>query len=184
MTTRPIGKFRCYQAGFAGFLLVMLLAVTFIAVPVHVAHASSIPDDAVWSYIDDYYQAWARPVEIDGSSGEHWNLVIQTNGGGNLLADFHLTYEGVETDASGAQQWVWNIDESVQGFCSQITESAGQDMGQAAMNAVAQLATQASSISEEVAGAIVSEAYDYGSALWQLFQELLVDNTTEGCTVA
>jgi hypothetical protein len=165
-------------------ILVMLLVATFVAMPQRVAHAASIPGDAVWSYIDTYYQAWARAVETDGSSGEHWNLVIQTSGGGKLLADFHLTYEGLETDASGAQQYVWGVNESVQGFCSQITESIGQDLGQAAMNAVAQLANQVTTFSEDVAGAIASEAYDAGSALWQLFQELLVDNSTEGCTVA
>lgn len=148
------------------------------------AHADSIPGDTVWSYIGDFYQAWARAVETDGSSGEHWNLVIQTSGGGNLLADFHLTYEGLQTDASGAQQYVWGVDESVQGFCSQIAESAGQDLDQAAMNAVAQLAGLVTTISEDVAGAVAAEAYDARSELWQLFQTLLVDNSTDGCTVA
>ncbi len=161
----------------------MLLAVTFVAMPQRIVHADLIPGDAVWSYVDDYYQAWARAVETDGSSGEHWNLVIQTSGGGNLLADFHLTYEGLETDTSGAQQYVWGVDKSVQGFV-RITESVGRVPGRPAMNAVAQLANQVLPVSEDVGGAIVSEAYDAGSALWQLFQELLVVNSTEGCTVA
>jgi hypothetical protein len=166
MATSKIVKNKWYQVALAGVVLVMFLAVTFVAMPQRVVHADSIPGDAVWSYIGNYYQAWARAVETEGSSGEHWNLVIQTSGGGNLLADFHLTYEGLETDASGAQQYVWGVDESVQGFCSQITESVGPGLGQAAMNAVAQLANQVSTISEDVAGAIVSEAYDAGSALW------------------
>ncbi len=168
----------------AGALLLLLLLTSFIAMPQRTVHADSIPGDAVWSYIDTEYQAWARAVETDGSSGEHWNLVIQTSGGGRLLADFHLTYEGLETDASGAQQYVWGVDESVQGFCAQITESSGLATDQAAMNAVAQLANQVMSISEDVAGAIASEAYNAESVVWQLFQELLADNVTEGCTVA
>ena len=184
MTVSGIVRSMRYRVALTGVVLVMLLAVTFVAMPQRVVHADSIPGDAVWSYVDDYYQAWARAVETDGSSGEHWNLVIQTSGGGNLLADFHLTYEGLETDASGAQQYVWGVDESVQGFCSQITESVGPDLEQAAMNAVAQLANQVTAISEDVAGAIAVEAYDAGSVLWQLFQELLVDSSTEGCTVA
>ena len=184
MATNEIVKGKRYRGALAGFVMVMLLAVTFVAMPQRVAHADSIPGDAVWTYVDNYYQAWARAIETDGSSGEHWNLVIQTSGGGNLLADFHLTYEGLETDATGAQQYVWGVDESVQGFCSQITESVGQDLDSAAMNAVAQLANQVTAISEDVAGAIAGEAYDAASALWQLFEGLLVDNSTEGCTVA
>jgi len=184
MAVSEIFSSKQYRVALAGVVLVMLIAVNFVAMPQRVVHADSIPGDAVWTYMDNYYQAWARAVETDGSSGEHWNLVIQTSGGGNLLADFHLTYEGLETDTSGAQQYVWGVDESVQGFCSQITESIGQDPDQAAMNAVAQLANQVAAISEEVAGAIAVEAYDAGSVLWQLFQGLLVDNSTEGCTVA
>lgn len=168
----------------AGIVLAMLLATTFVAMPQRVAHADSIPGDAVWWHMGDYYQAWARAVETDGSSGEHWNLVIQPLGGGDLYADFHLTFEGLVTDESGAQQYVWGVDESVQGFCSQITESAGQDMDQAAMYAVAQLASQVAEYSGEVAGAIASEAFDESSPLWQLFAELIVDNSTEGCSVA
>lgn len=184
MATNKQSKGTWYRVALASFALFVLFAVTFVAMPQRVVRADSIPGDAVWSYIDNYYQAWARAVEIDGSSGEHWNLVIQTNGGGNLLADFHLTYEGVATDVSGAQQYVWGVDESVQGFCSQITESVGPGLEQSAMNAVAQLANQVATISEDVAGAIAGEAYDAGSELWQLFQELLVDNSTEECTVA
>lgn len=76
MTVYERTRGKRYRVALAGAVLVMLLAVTFVAMPPRAVHAASIPGDAVWSYIDDYYQAWARAVETDGSSGEHWNLVI------------------------------------------------------------------------------------------------------------
>jgi hypothetical protein len=157
-------------------------ASTLQTVHAHAQTAPSIPGDAVWWWNDDFYQAWVRPIETDTLSGTHFNLEIQKLGGGVDFANFHVTYEGLESAEDGSTQYVWGVSDSIGKVCSAIQESGGLSESEAASNAFYQLVQYVSNTVSEVGGALVQTGI---TTVTNLFEALINDGiVSAGCSIA